>query len=250
MPRFAVISDVHANLEALRAVLACVDDAAPDHLVCLGDVVGYGPEPGECVEIIEERCDLVVVGNHDEAAIAGCTPPTFRPHAAAGIRHAVSRLEPHHIEAMRRWPRRAAIGQLLVAHATFGLRPYEYVNSAGAAARAFAGLPHDDDPCFAAVGHTHLPSAFWLSRDDAPEPDRVGAVALPHATRFRLRDDRRHIINPGSVGQPRDDSPDAAWALIDTDSRTVEVRRVPYDVEATRRKLELVGLPQRLRRGA
>lgn len=252
MPRVALISDIHANLEALRVVLDDIERAEPDAVFCLGDVVGYGPEPDECVELVEDFCDLVVIGNHDEAAIAGATPATFTPSAAAGIRFAVSRLEDRHVEVMRRWPRRAAWNDLLLAHATFGSRAYEYVNSPAAASRAFAGLPRSDAPLIGVIGHTHLPSAFWTSGAAWSEPDGedVGAVALPHATRFRLRTDRRHILNPGSVGQPRDDSPDAAWAMLDTTARTVEVRRAPYDVEATRRKLELAGLPQRLRRGA
>lgn len=249
MPRLALIADIHANLEALQAVLADIAAVRADEVVCLGDVVGYGPDPAACVEIVYDACSIALLGNHDKAALDEAAADRFNDHARASIdftRRSLGRL---HRSVLASFVRRAEAHGVALTHGTFARQPWEYISSTPAADRAFAGLPGS----LGAFGHTHMPSLFWQPGDDASgadlAPDRPRGSSgrlLPAGVEVSLPADRRHLVNPGSVGQPRDRNPDAAWMLLDTGARTAVVRRVPYDVEAVHRKIRLAGLPDRL----
>jgi len=246
MPRIALISDIHANLEALLATLRSVADMSPDLVVCLGDVVGYGPDPARCVEIIQQACNAIIVGNHDEAVLFEEDPPGFNEVAVASIRFSRTKLGDQHYDAIGTWPLRDDLGGLAVAHGSFSRRRYDYVANTRLASDAFTGFVGR----FGAVGHTHIPQVF-VQPDGGGE---VKSVSPPPEVLVRLPRDARVIVNPGSVGQPRDNNPDASWGMLDTDARTFQIKRVMYDIDSVQRKMTEAKLPallwERLRVGA
>lgn len=251
MPRLALISDIHGNLEALVAVLRSVEQANVDHIVCLGDVVGYGPDPGPCVELISSVCDAVVHGNHDEASLVEEAPANFNPTAARSLRLTRSLLNNHHFDTIGGWPARSQIAGVHLAHATFGLKIYSYVLNKEAAAESLKGL----DAPIGAFGHTHVPALFTCPLEADPSPATVqSSLPMPADVLAALPRQHRVLINPGSVGQPRDRNPDASWGLLDTDAGAFRTRRIAYDIDAVERKIRDAGLPdllgQRLRIGA
>ena len=156
MPRIALISDIHGNVEALIATLRSVAETSPDLVICLGDVVGYGPNPSQCIEITQQACNAIVVGNHDEAVLFDDDPPGFNDAAAASIRFSREQLASHHIDALRTWPLRDDIAGLVVTHGSFGRRRFNYVTTPALAQESFAGFVGK----LGAIGHTHLPMIF------------------------------------------------------------------------------------------
>ncbi|MGD9692767.1 MAG: metallophosphoesterase [Phycisphaerales bacterium] len=241
MARIALLSDVHGNLDALRSALEDVSRVGADVVVCLGDVVGYGPEPGECVDLVRESCDVVVRGNHDEAALSRKGLGRFNAGARASAEFAYARLSAAQKRVMLSWGARAEVMGLWVTHASFGKHEMEYVTTNGSAARSFGGV----DAGLMAVGHTHIPSAFTCPEGEVREGE-VRGYPLPSGPTIALPSDRRVLVNPGSVGQPRDGNPEASWMLLDTGMRTAQVRRVAYDVEGVREKIRAAGLPDGL----
>lgn len=241
MARIALLSDVHGNLEALDGALADIARVGVDGVACLGDVVGYGPEPGACVERVAEACDVVVRGNHDEAALTRKGLAKFNPSARLSAEFASARLTTLQRSVMSSWGARGELLGVLLTHASFGRQEMEYVTTNASAARSFAGV----DGSLMAVGHTHVPCAFTC-----PEGRVMGAEVrgypLPSGRTIALPSDRRVLLNPGSVGQPRDGNPDASWLLLDTVAWTAQVRRVAYDVERVRGLIREAGLPDRL----
>lgn len=237
MARYALLSDIHGNADALAAALAQVRAASLDGVMCLGDVVGYGAEPGACLDMVYEACDLVILGNHDEAALSDGAMLRFNENARRSILYTRERLTREHVAWMKSWPRRASALDLEMTHGTFGRDEWEYLCDGGAALRCFDGF----EGTIAAVGHTHIPAVFTLGEDGLPE-----GRLLPAGVRISLPREKRCVVNPGSIGQPRDRNPDASWALLDTDEMTVQVHRVSYDVETAHRKIEAAGLPGRL----
>ncbi len=246
MPRLAIISDVHANLEALRAVLIDIDQAGYDHLLCLGDVVGYGPDPSACVEIVYDACDEIVIGNHDEAALGEDAGP-FNEFAAQGVSYTRAELSPVHRLAVSQWSQRVVVAGVTLTHACFGPNPRAYLSNEQIASIAFEALPTR----IGVVGHTHIPTAFACAVEDRVRPS---VSRLPTGQTIPLAPSHRFLLNPGAVGQPRDRNPLAAWAILDTKAGTFQVRRVSYDIETTQRKIREAGLPDflsdRLARGA
>ena len=232
--RYAVLSDVHGNLEALRAVLADAADRA-DAVLCLGDTVGYGADPGPCVEMVGERATTWVAGNHEYAVTGRIAMDWFNAYARAAAEWTRGRLDPECLAYLDGLPLVAEIGDATLVHAS-PARPeeWDYVLSREdgfAVLRAFATRL-----CF--IGHSHVPGA-WSVASSGLEHER-GAV------RLRLEDGRRYLVNVGSVGQPRDRDVRAAYAIWDEEGRAVESRRVPYDVETARRKIVATGLPSAL----
>lgn len=253
MARLGLISDIHANLEALEAVLADVARVDLDHLICLGDVVGYGPDPARCVELALDACDLIVIGNHEEAALRRLAVPRFNPNAQRSTDFTRGALSAAHLKAIGAWPRTACVESLSVTHASFGPQAHEYLYSPAAALRSLAGF----DTPFGAVGHTHVPCAFAMDEpSSAPPAHPEASAAAPEPTvraclptgpaLVSLVGAGRCLMNPGSVGQPRDKDPRASWAVLDTEARTFEVRRLQYDAQAVLHKIHRAGLPARL----
>ncbi len=227
--RFGVISDIHSNLIALDAVLDSMGSV--DQYWCLGDVVGYGPEPNECIERLLELDHVAVVGNHDAAAIGAASPRLFNGEARRAVEWTARVLTKESAEYLRSLPEQMEHDQVLLVHGSPRDPIWEYVTSRGQAADAFAA----SEVQYLFVGHTHIPLVFVQDSQGkvlsgAPEDDLT----------LRLGSERL-LINPGSVGQPRDGDPRAAYAIVDSDRMLVEFHRVEYDVEEAQRRMKTMG---------
>jgi diadenosine tetraphosphatase ApaH/serine/threonine PP2A family protein phosphatase len=241
--RVAVISDVHANWHALEAVLEAIDAESPDELWCLGDVVGYGPRPNPCCEAVRARTAVCLAGNHDLGVLGEVDLAEFAPDAVAsaewtrGVLAAESR---RFLETLRPSGRRDRVE---LFHASPRDPVWDYVLSADAVEASFELT---EEP-LVLVGHSHVPLALVLS-DGA-----YGGGHAPEGTDVDLGTEARLLLNPGSVGQPRDGDPRAAWLLLDFGSGRAEFRRVSYPVERTQEEIRERGLPdalaERLARG-
>jgi diadenosine tetraphosphatase ApaH/serine/threonine PP2A family protein phosphatase len=233
--RIAVIADIHANLPALLAVLDDVDVERPDALWCLGDVVGYGPRPNECCAMVRERADVCLVGNHDLAALGELDIADFSPDAAAAAHWTSGELDDDARAFLRSLEPRARAEDVELFHASARHPVWEYVLTPEA---ALATLTLVESP-LVLVGHSHI--ALALSLEDG----RVGGgVAKAGAERDLSR--HRWLLNPGSVGQPRDGDPRASWLLLDLERRFAEFRRAPYPVQRTQVEMRERGLPEAL----
>jgi diadenosine tetraphosphatase ApaH/serine/threonine PP2A family protein phosphatase len=230
--RYAILSDIHANLEALRAVLDDCRDRA-DAVLCLGDTVGYGADPLPCVELVAERARAVVAGNH-EYAVSGLLSLTwFNRFARAAAEWTQERLDAAHRAYLAGLPLVWEIGDATLVHASPSQPDeWEYLVTADDGFDAFPSFA--TRWCF--VGHSHVPGAWSLGSSG---PDHH-----PRATSVRSEHGRRYIVNVGSVGQPRDRDPRAAYAVWDVEAGQVDVHRVAYDVATARRKIVEAGLPR------
>lgn len=231
--RFAILSDLHANLEATEAVLSDARERECTHFVCLGDVVGYNANPHECVEIVQKMGCPVVKGNHDEQASLTESSRGFNALAEAAINWTRSHLTNEDKAWLRELPLVRQVHDFTIVHATLDApEQWGYVfNNLD----AVASLAHQETTvCF--FGHTHVPGAFV--RDDGVK--RVKVDELP------IEDAKKYFINVGSVGQPRDGDWRAAYCIYHQDKSTVEQRRVEYDLATAQRKIIQAGLPRML----
>ncbi len=224
--KLAVISDIHANLEALHAVLKDIDAHRPDDIVCLGDVVGYGADPSPCLNIIHERCSMIILGNHDEAAFNPEQAMYFNFHARIAVEWTYRALSEKERELLRSFPLKAEREQILLVHSTpHEPQEWEYIIDEVDAQHAFRSFSQK----ICCVGHSHVAAVY--SEDPKLTPDKPGYRAL---------------VNVGSVGQPRDRDPRASWCLIDTDSWSIDIHRVEYDIDTAANKIRAAGLPPQL----
>jgi predicted phosphodiesterase len=233
--RVAVVSDIHSNLHALEAVLATIEAEAPDELWCLGDLVGYGPRPNECCATIAERADVCLAGNHDLAVCGTIDLEEF--HGDAGLAATWTRdvLEPEWKELLDRLEPKGAAHGVALYHGSARDPVWEYVLSDEG---ALATLELTDSP-LVLVGHSHIALQVVQSDDEL-----AGGVA-PDGTELELGGVRA-LLNPGSVGQPRDGEPRAAYLLLDLDAQHASFCRVEYDVKRTQREMRDAGLPEML----
>ncbi len=250
--RVLVISDIHANYVALEAVVQDAQDEY-DRVWCLGDVVGYGPQPNECVAYVREHAAICVMGNHDWAVLGrpGIDIHDFNPVAREAVlwtRQQLSEENRQFLEGLPAEPiNPPEASEILVTHASPREPVWEYILTPGIALENF--LCFDEPICL--VGHTHKPAIFQWRVDRGDEGTgtvTVGAL-LPEVGTPLLLDvgpTHRLILNPGSVGQPRDNDPRAAYALLDLEAMTWEQRRVSYPVELTQSLMRSAGLPRRL----
>jgi predicted phosphodiesterase len=238
--KYAIISDIHANLEALEAVLA---DAQPqaDSLICLGDIVGYNANPQECLQLVQRVCALVIAGNHDQAVVGLRPYDDFNEYASAAIDWTRRQLTPVEQHYLRSLPLAAPFGAgRLAAHGS-PRHTDEYLVETEDFQLSFVYLRQrlpDIHTCF--VGHTHLPMAWQYTP--------TGAVHMVESASLHIALDPacRYIINPGSVGQPRYGGPDATYVLLDDAAQTVEFRFIAYDIDAAQEKIYDAGLPSYL----
>lgn len=230
--RILVISDIHANLTALETVLASAGDVAA--VWCLGDIVGYGPDPNECIARLAALPNLVCLrGNHDAAAVGDLALSGFNHEARTSIEWLQGVLVPESYEFLRKLKPRLEHDEVTLAHASPRQPVLEYLLDTYSAGENFAFF--ETEFCF--VGHTHVPVLFFQTASN------VGLqIPAPDVT-FNL--DTRCIANPGSVGQPRDRDPRAAFAIFDDDLHTWEYHRVPYDVPSVQQRMQALGLPGR-----
>lgn len=233
--RCLIISDIHANLTAFKAVL----DDAPDYdfVWCLGDVVGYGPDPNECVELLRSLPHLCLAGNHDWAALGRLDISTFNADARQVVAWTQEHLTPESREYLEALPTTFVLGDYTLAHGSPREPVWEYILDPLIAALNF---PHFET-AYCLVGHTHLPIAFrQVSAQgdcEALPPD----YRQPHAL-----NGMRQIVNPGSVGQPRDSNPEAAYAVLDVDRGVWEYRRVGYNIAEMQARMRAHHMPERL----
>lgn len=234
--RFLILSDLHANFEALEAVLADANGEY-DRVICCGDLVGYNPDPAAIVEWSESNCHAVIRGNHDKA-IAGIDDlDWFNPAAQASARWTQKQLSAGQLRYLHDLPRGPLTvdGFEIVHGAPFD--EDEYVISMEAASESFSALSRD----VAFFGHSHLQGGYFEKRRRLGNLGRVRADETELT--LELENDTMYFINPGSVGQPRDGDPRAAYALYDNEARWVRFRRVAYPIELTSEKIRLAGLP-------
>jgi predicted phosphodiesterase len=233
--RIAVLSDIHSNLVALEAVLG---HAGPvDAIWCLGDTVGYGPEPNACVRAVRDRFAAAVAGNHDWAAIGKLGIDDFNPEAAAAARWTSDQLSAEARDYLQVLPQRRVEGDFTLVHGSPKDPMWEYLLSAHSADANFGHF----STRYCLVGHTHIPS-YFLRREGRVEAHYAKADL---ELELSAAGDRL-ILNPGSVGQPRDESPLSSYMLLDTDRRMATWRRVAYDIAATQEEMARFDLPRRL----
>jgi predicted phosphodiesterase len=240
--RIAVISDIHGNEQALRAVLDAIDTSSPDAVWCLGDTVGYGPAPNECCALVEERSALSLVGNHDLVVIGTLSVSDFNDDAADAARWTQDVLTDSAREFLGGLEPSAHPDGCELFHASPRDPVWDYVLSAEV---AYASLRRTTEPVVL-VGHSHVALGVGLLADGLD-----GGLA-PAGTQLDL-DGGRWLLNPGSVGQPRDGDPRAAWLELDLGAGTARFHRVEYPVERTQEEMLGKGLPpalaERLARG-
>jgi diadenosine tetraphosphatase ApaH/serine/threonine PP2A family protein phosphatase len=228
----AIISDIHGNLEALDAVLAELDRRRPDRVVCLGDIVGYGASPNECLDRVRKRCGTVLLGNHDAAASGGPEAARFNIYARVAAEWTMKTLTRDNREYLQRLPLTAQENSFYLVHASPACpRDWEYLLDRFDAEPQFHYFT--EMICF--IGHTHQP-AIYLA-------DQNGTKSLP-LSEGKLDPSRRYIVNVGSVGQPRDHDPRACFVLYHESSTTIEYVRVPYDIEGAQSKIRAAQLPE------
>ncbi|HZC75084.1 MAG TPA: metallophosphoesterase family protein [Gaiellaceae bacterium] len=233
--RVAVVSDIHSNLHALEAVLAAIDAEAPDELWCLGDLVGYGPRPNECCTAIAERADVCLAGNHDLAVRGTIDLEEFGGEAAVAARWTREVLAPEAQTLLNRLEPEDSAHGVALYHGSARDPVWEYVLSDDG---ALATLELTDSP-LVLVGHSHVALQVVQSGTEL-----AGGVARA-GTELELGGVRA-LLNPGSVGQPRDGDPRAAYLLLDLDAQHADFCRVEYDIEQTQREMRNAGLPEML----
>ncbi|MCY3832877.1 MAG: metallophosphoesterase family protein [Chloroflexi bacterium] len=234
--RILVISDIHANYTAFEAVLEhCQGEW--DFVWCLGDVVGYGPDPNECVERLKELPQLCLAGNHDWAALNRLDARTFNPDARRAVEWTQKTLTDENTRWLEALPVTFVIGEYTLVHASPREPIWEYILEPSIAALNF---PHFETPyCF--VGHTHQPVIYTIADESGD-----AASAQPEYNAPRTLNGQRQIINPGSIGQPRDQNPDAAYGILNMTTGVFEHRRIPYNVKAVQRRMLDLNMPERL----
>lgn len=235
--RYVWLADIHANLEALTAVLEDIAlHGGADEVWCLGDIVGYGPNPNECIELIRRYAPIVVAGNHDLAAVGKLDTIVFNPEAANVVKWTASVLTAANRDYISLLPLRLEKGEFTLVHASPREPVLEYLVSVGGARENMAYLKTR----FGVVGHSHLPMVFREQEDG-----KVVHVAFTPGV-AQVTGKHRAIFNPGAVGQPRDGDPRASYAIYDSDSGRVRLFRVAYDINTTQLKMVKCGLPLRL----
>ena len=232
---FGICSDIHGNWEALEAVLKDMESHGVTQKICLGDIIGYGAEPGRCVNEIKENDWVVLSGNHEEGLIYPEMLEYFNEAAVAGIRWAREQIDSVEVEWLSGLPHVIRGSSYELVHASLD-EPmnWEYVVSRFEAERHFDC--QQSLACF--CGHTHSGMIWRKGR-------RIYSK-IPSTRKFKLPDRQKVLINVGSVGQPRDGNPKACYVLFAPEARTVQFRRVAYDIASAKDKILKAGLPERL----
>lgn len=235
--KYAIFSDIHGNLEAFESVVSKVREENPDKWVCAGDIVGYGADPNQCVERLREVNPTCVVGNHDHAALGLTRTDDFNRSAQEAVtwtQGIVSEDAKNYLSGLKLVEN---LENFTVVHAT-PIKPeqWSYIFTTFEALMNFKNF--DTPLCF--IGHSHIPILFTLTEQ--------GRIEYSYETNLSIDKNKRYIINVGSVGQPRDHNPEAAFAIYDDVLGTVVLKRIPYDIEKAQKKIISAGLPQALAR--
>ncbi len=237
--KVVVISDIHGNLEALNKVLEYIDKLERDkRIVCLGDIVGYGPDPAECFKIVESLTDKICLGNHEDAILDTSYDYQINRHARESIRWTRGILDEEIKEAIKKLPLRIEEDNILYVHASpDDPMLWRYITNAGNAYSSLIEMKHS--LCF--VGHSHIPGIYSYR------------ALQRNSSKATLSKDDKTIVNIGSVGQPRDGSPMLSFAVFDDDNWNVEIIRLEYDYHKTMAKIDKTNmrlfLAERLAKG-
>ena len=231
--KYAIISDIHANLEGFQTVMADIKEQRCTHVVCLGDVVGYGANPKECLDIVRGMNIPVVKGNHDEYIGVEEDPEGFNDAAAEAVAWSRAQLSAEDRKWLRDLKYFRIVANFSIVHATLDApQRWGYVFEKLEAAASFTY--QNTQVCF--FGHTHVPVAFI----------REAGVRGGTYSKFRVEQGKKYFVNVGSVGQPRDGDPRAGYVVYDLQQGTIELRRLNYDIATAQRKIRAAGLPERL----
>lgn len=233
--KYAFFSDVHANLEALKAVILDFRSENIDRIFFLGDVVGYGPNPNECVELIEQVSEIKLMGNHDYAALGLMETDYFNQYAAESMSWTKSSLSKKTIEIMSDFELTAELDDLIIVHSS-PKEPelWHYILDMEDVEENFKFF--EQRICL--VGHTHRP--FIVSRNDE------GSCTISHKQEEKIAENRRYLINIGSVGQPRDGDPRSCYLIYDSADKIIRFKRVAYDFNATQKLMASLGMSEYL----
>ncbi|MBM3989876.1 MAG: metallophosphoesterase [Planctomycetes bacterium] len=235
--KYGVLGDIHGNISALEVAVARLTKLGARRFISVGDVVGYGAAPAECIELLRQIGSHVVQGNHDAAVSGGLGLAYFNPFAKDAVRWTRGQLDKEALDWLDNLPLTLELEDCAVAHGTFHQpERFDYVLEARDAEPSLQAL--NRSVCF--VGHSHIPIAVLRLRDD---PERT---AYSHDACLDLSECERALVNVGSVGQPRDEDSRTAFALFDSDADTVRILREEYDVEREARRIRQAGLPAML----
>ncbi len=233
--RIGIFSDVHGNIEALEVVLQALRYENIDRMICLGDLVGYGPSPNQCVERVIKEVDRIVAGNHDYAAVDQISTDNFNEYARKAIDWTHEVLTSTSIQVLSQLPLISIEEEVTYVHATpEEPADWHYIFTNDHARRSFNAMT--TSICF--VGHSHTPAAFIRNEK--------GDISIYDPTEVSIEEGKKYIINEGSVGQPRDGDPRACYGVLDTEEKRFRLKRLPYPVDRVQEKMWKEHLPSYL----
>ena len=231
--RYGIFADVHSNLEALEAVIGAYKKESIDKYLCVGDVVGYAANPSECVSRIKMLRAVTVAGNHDWAGVDLLSVDCFNEFARKAIFWTKEKLDNQDRYFLQSLKPVYQNEDLTLVHGTLDHpQDFNYMTNSGSACETFRIL--ENSVCF--IGHSHTPGVFIEDQNER--------IIYQEGEAFAIQKDRRYIVNVGSVGQPRDGDPRAAYCIYDTENREIFIKRAGYDIETTREKIIASGLPR------
>jgi|SRR3989338_4920880 len=232
--RYGIFSDIHANLEALQAVIAALQREHIDVYLCPGDLVGYGANPEECIEVVQGLKAMSVAGNHDWAVLGQTNLEYFNPIAKAAVLWTQSHLSSKATQFLKDLPLVSQNEEVMMVHAALPHpEEFDYLMDMRGAEQMFSFLQRN--VCF--IGHTHIP--FIVKKEQ-------GRIITEETFRTKIDPDCQYIVNVGSVGQPRDGNPRAAYCIFDSKFNTLVIERVDYDIQHAQTKIIEAGLPEQL----
>ncbi len=253
--RIGIISDIHANLEALRSVWQLFDAEKVDDVWCLGDIVGYGANPNQCISEVRKRCSLILKGNHDDTAATLCNLEWFNEWAREAILWTHAQLSEQELEFLENLQPKQQVHvegfgsvPIWLVHGSLRDPLSEYILNDQIASENIELLksqaPFSSDfPILLFFGHSHVAEAYHIN---SPRSKKLNHQRFLISTNLQLRPNGFYLINVGSVGQPRDGNPYASCGIFDTETLTLRVFRIPYDIERAAIKILRAGLPQEL----
>ncbi|NOY88726.1 MAG: metallophosphoesterase family protein [FCB group bacterium] len=233
--KLALISDIHGNLEALTAVLEDIENQKVDKIYCLGDVIGYGSDPCACLKLVEQNCDIKLMGNHEYVALGLISTENYNEAAKISSDWTKNQLTENDFSIISNFEMKHSWQDFLWVHASpFEPEQWHYIIAPDMAFQAFSYF--DEKICF--FGHSHLPQIYMEQEDNFPRM-QGGHDFLP-------AQENRYLINVGSVGQPRDNDPRACYLIFDTEEDEVIYRRIAYDINLTQKKMSEQHIPEML----
>ena len=231
--KYAILSDIHGNLEAFQAVLKDIDTEGIQEIIFLGDIVGYGANPKECIDLLQEKSQAIVAGNHDWAVAGKTNINYFNSVAQTAIKWTIAQLNSAHKNFLAQLPVKRVEKNFIYTHSTpIDPEKWDYVSTKHEALRNLNAL--EKKLCF--IGHSHIPIIFLLTQFGE-------LLCLTDFAEILLEEKNHFLINVGSVGQPRDSNPHAAYGIFDTAKQVFSLRRVHYDIASAQKKIISAGLP-------